>query len=182
MSVSVAMGGLIVFFLRPRVVPIWDAKDFAKIEVRGFEAFQTSPNGTDLNIRGARALQYSDREVLYDFTLSKYDSDDQVQEHAKGEMMVHQKDLYTFPKGVLYTTSGGHSFWSQTGVYDHSKQVFQGKGSFTLSGPEGDVKGEDISYNHLKGLLQAKRVHARIDLESAKQSKPHVPNAKGLKF
>ncbi|WP_120951825.1 hypothetical protein [Helicobacter sp. L8] len=181
-GVSVAMGALIVFFLQPRPTPPLVSKDFAKIEVRGFEAFQTNPKGTDLSIQGARALQYSDREVLYDFILSKYDPQDKVQEQAKGEVMVHKKELYSFPKGVFYTTSSGQSFWSQYGIYDHSKQMFQGKGPFKMRGPEGNVDGEDISYNHVSGLLRAKRVHALIDLQSAKQSKPHVPNAKGLKL
>ncbi len=176
------MGGFVVFFLQPRATAIFDPKDFAKIEVRGFEAYQTNSKGTDLSIQGAKALQYSNREVLYDFTLSKYDPQDKVQEQAKGEVMVHQKEMYTFPKGVLYITSSGQSFWSQYGVYDHSKQVFQGKGHFTLSGPEGDINGEDIFYSHAQGLLQAKRVHAIIDLENSKHSKPHTPNAKGLKF
>ncbi|WP_205588374.1 hypothetical protein [Helicobacter vulpis] len=176
------MGALIVFFLQPHPTSLSPVKNFAKIEVRGFEAFQTNPEGTDLSIRGTRALQYSDHEVLYDFTLSKYDPQDKVQEQARGEVMVHKKELYSFPKGVLYTTSSGQSFWSQYGVYDHKKQTFQGRGPFRMSGPEGDVNGEDISYNHADGLLHAKHVHALIDLQGAKQSKPHVPNAKGLKL
>ncbi|WP_104749314.1 hypothetical protein [Helicobacter cynogastricus] len=181
-GLGVAMGGLIALYLKPRPSVTLDSKDFVKIEVWGFKAFQTSPSGTDLSIRGSRALQYGDHEVLYDFVLSKYDTETKIQEHARGEVMVHKQKLYTFPKGVLYTTSSGQSFWSQQGVYDHKKQTFQGQGAFRMNGPEGNIQGEDIAYNHVQGILQARHVHAIIDMENAKNAKFSHSKFKSLKF
>ncbi|BCZ17125.1 hypothetical protein NHP190003_04070 [Helicobacter sp. NHP19-003] len=165
------MGGLILFFLRPqRQAPTFSG-DFAKIELHGFSAFESSATSTDLNIKGVRALQFNDHEVLYDFVLSKFDNDSQVLEHARGEVLIRHNDLYNFPKGVLYTTSNHESFWSQKGVYDNAKQSFQGEGNFLLNGPEGHVSGQNIAYNHKTQVLQAKSIHALINLAEAQHPK-----------
>ncbi|BCZ19077.1 hypothetical protein NHP190012_07190 [Helicobacter sp. NHP19-012] len=165
------MGGLILFFLRPqRQAPTFNG-DFAKIELRGFSAFEGNATSTDLNIKGSHALQFSDHEVLYDFVLSKFDNDSQVLEHARGEVLVRRGDLYSFPKGVLYTTSNHESFWSQRGVYNHAKQIFQGEGNFLLNGPEGHVSGQNIAYNHKTQVLQAQGIHAIINLAEAEHPK-----------
>ncbi|WP_233708121.1 hypothetical protein [Helicobacter bizzozeronii] len=174
-ALSVVMVGLILLFLKPQPSLSTKGGEFAKIEVQKFHAFQTSTASTDFKIEGSRALQYSDHEVLYDFTLSKFDPQTHTQEHAKGEVVVRKNDLYTFPKGVLYTTSNNESFWSQKGTYDHRKQIFEGQGYFYLNAPEGDVKGDDIIYNHVAKTLQAKHIHAVIDLANAQQSSRKSP-------
>ncbi|WP_104741815.1 hypothetical protein [Helicobacter ailurogastricus] len=166
-----AMAGLILFFLRPHEKAIAPGGDFAKIELHNFSAFESNSTSTDLNIKGSRALQFSDHETLYDFTLSKFDANSQVLEHARGEVLVRRNDLYFFPKGVLYTTSNHESFWSQKGVYDHSKQIFQGEGNFLLNAPEGHVSGQNIAYNHKTQVLQAKDIHAIINLAEAQHPK-----------
>ncbi|WP_163555080.1 hypothetical protein [Helicobacter suis] len=176
-GLAIAMGGLILFFLRPQKDTIPTSKNFAKIELHNFNAFQTNTTDTDLSIKGSRALQFSDHEVLYDFTLSKFDPKNQMLEHAKGEVLIRHENLYNFPKGVLYTTSNHESFWSQKGTYDHSKQTFQGQGDFLLSAPEGDFSGQNIAYDHITKILKAQSIHAIINLASANQSKSSRPQS-----
>ncbi|BDQ27957.1 hypothetical protein ASB1_16330 [Helicobacter heilmannii] len=165
------MGSLILFFLHPPKKYTTFRGDFAKIELHGFSAFESNATSTDLNIEGVRALQFSDHEVLYDFVLSKFDTDSQVLEHARGEVLVRRNDLYSFPKGVLYTTSNHESFWSQKGAYNHAKQTFQGEGNFLLNAPEGHVSGQNIAYNHKTQVLQAQHIHAIINLAEAQHPK-----------
>ncbi|WP_231622541.1 hypothetical protein [Helicobacter heilmannii] len=170
-GLAVAMGSLILFFLHPPKKYTTFRGDFAKIELHGFSAFESNATSTDLNIEGVRALQFSDHEVLYDFVLSKFDTDSQVLEHARGEVLVRRNDLYSFPKGVLYTTSNHESFWSQKGAYNHAKQTFQGEGNFLLNAPEGHVSGQNIAYNHKTQVLQAQHIHAIINLAEAQHPK-----------
>ncbi|PAF46620.1 hypothetical protein BKH46_06525 [Helicobacter sp. 12S02634-8] len=158
------------FFFAPQTsLEISDTKNIPKIELMGFNMYQINKNFVDMKIEGARAVQFSDYEVLYGFLASRYNSQAKnIYEYISGQEVLRKGDLYEFPKGVVYTKSDGGSFWSESGVYDYRNETFKGKGNFMLTALEGNFDGKNIIYNRKTQTISAIDITSEITLDGQK--------------
>ncbi|MDO7253179.1 hypothetical protein [Helicobacter cappadocius] len=141
--------------------------DIAKIELTNFNMYQVNNDFVDMKIEGSKAFQFSDREILYGFLASRYNTQSKnTYEYISGDEVIKKGDMYHFPRGAIYIKSDGGSFWSEGGVYNYRKEIFKGEGDFIFNTTEGYFEGEDIIYNKKTQMIKAKDISSKIILET----------------
>lgn len=156
----ITLVGLFAFQFRSEFLEDFQDHNIAKIEVSDFVMYQITKDITDVVISGEHATQYQDKDVFVNVKLS-ITLPNRDTEVVVGPRVEHVKNLYHFPSGVHYQRSDGLRFYSQDGTLNTDKQVFIGKGDFSLQSKEGDVNGENIIYHNLTQHIQASRIHGR---------------------
>ncbi|RDU73214.1 hypothetical protein CQA57_05440 [Helicobacter anseris] len=144
-----------------------DNVDIAKIDVRYFVMHQMKKDIIDTLIEGKDATQYKDYEIFKNVTLSRM-LENNLSESIHSNYVHRNKDIYSFYDGVDYKRNDGFSFYSQAGVLNLSREIFKGKGNFSLYGQQGKVLGENIVYDRKNSMIFAQKIHSKILLEDGK--------------
>ena len=136
-------------------------EELPHIEASHFVLNRFDDKMIEINISGSRAMQYSDRDIFQDFKANRVNDNKQV-EMLNGSEVIFKDNVYNFPKGVDYSNDSGLSFFSQSGIYDVSKNIFYGSGEFTINNPDMTTNGLDIVYNKNTEEISAKNISAKI--------------------
>lgn len=152
--------------------------EIAKIELKNFSMYQINGSFVEMKIEGEKGLEFSDHEVIYEFLVSRYGVGNTKKgfDYMSGSEAIKRGNNFEFPNGAIYSKSDGESFWSESGHYDYTRGIFNGKGNFTLSSPMGEFKGKDIVYNQKSRNIQAKDIISQIYLEG--KNKKNILNKK----
>ncbi len=151
---------LFSFQFRNEVLSDLEEHNIAKIDISDFVMYQISQDVTDVIIHGAHATQYKDKDVFLDVSLSRSLGKQGI-EVASGSVVNHTKKKYSFPSGVHYERSDGLKFFSENGVLDTIKEVFNGEGKFRLETKEGSIIGENLIYHNRDQDFYARNIKGR---------------------
>ena len=156
----ITLVALFSFQFRNEVLSDLEEHNIAKIDISDFVMYQISQDVTDIIIRGAHATQYKDKDIFLDVSLSRSLGKQGI-EVVSGSVVNHIKKIYTFPSGVHYERSDGLKFFSENGVLDTIKEVFNGEGKFRLEAREGNIIGRDLVYYNKNQDFYAKDIKGR---------------------
>lgn len=141
-----------------------DNVDIAKIDMKNFTLHQMKKDIIDTLIVGREATQFRDYETFKEISVSRSLENDEF-ETIVGQF-VHRKDnIYSFYNGVDYRRSDGLGFYSQSGVFNAPRELFTGKGDFTLENTQGIIKGKNIVYDKKNAMIFAKHIRSKINID-----------------
>ncbi|PAF48989.1 LPS export ABC transporter periplasmic protein LptC [Helicobacter sp. 13S00401-1] len=157
---------------RPSKMPSYKKdKNQALMEVQNFNLKEADTTQVSMDITGKKAMQYKDRDEFIGFDARRKTIDDAKKqtgmEIISGPSATLKNDTYYFNDGVNYTkldalNQKDMTFYSQKGTYNTKKEIFDGKGNFTLESNLNNAKGIDITYNKKTNTIKAKDITAFI--------------------
>ena len=140
--------------------------DLPKIEINNFIIYQINDENLDLIVNAASAKQFSNFEEFSNVVLKKYANG--MLDTISAPKAIKKGDNIFFDNGVK-NIRNGYSIYSREGVYDLVLNVFKGKDDFNISNEYHNIKGNNISFDSKKGIVEAYDIKAKLDL--AKQNK-----------
>lgn len=184
-SVSLFFAGLlcmsvvIVFcFDTNRTAPQFSPNTMPKIEINNFTAYEitqdslisklTAKNGKQFEITpkgNAKDAKKEQFEELSDITLEhKSESFDTL----KAPSAKRVGDEIFFDNGVS-DVRDGYEMYSEVAHYDLKTRKLTGKNGFFIKSKSEDIRGENIRYDSLDGVIKAEKIHAKIKLKGDKK-------------
>ncbi|RDU71344.1 hypothetical protein CQA66_06635 [Helicobacter aurati] len=135
-------------------------EDLPIIELHNWRLYEIGKKSVNIDMKGAVAKRYANREVYQDFEMCRL-SEDSI-ENLKGQEAIHKEDIYEFPKGVEYSNAPFIYFFSQAGTYNIVTEAFSGKGEFRIQDQQSITMGKDIFYDKKSDTIIAKHIHSQI--------------------
>lgn len=151
-----------LFFFRQYGTNYSHSEELAQLEIIDFTLNRFDDSHVNMFVRSDRAMQYKkDEEVYINFFGSRF-NEDKSTETLEGQEVWHRGDIYDFVAGIQYTKTPNTTFFSEQGVYDTKKEVFQGRGNFFIDNTEMTTHGKDIFYDKITDTITAKQIQTKL--------------------
>lgn len=153
----------IAFFKQDKSKTKGVGTNIPNVTIEGFDFYLLDLENLALIANGKTLLRYSGYDEAYELFAYQMDS-----MQRRGEMYAPfakaQKDIYFFPQNVRYVREDGLSLWSEKGVYDYHKRIFQGEGKFFFDEDGTDLHGLNVLYNQNTDFISGIELGGFIEL------------------
>lgn len=151
-----------LLFFRPHNANYTHTQELARLEIIHFTLNRFDKFNVNMLVRADRGMQYkNDTEVYINFFGSRF-NEDMSTETLEGQEVWHKENIYDFVAGIQYTKTPNTTFFSEKGLYDTEKEVFQGQGNFFIENIEMTTHGKDIFYDKTTDTITAKRIQTKL--------------------
>lgn len=161
--------GSILFFEQDKSAYKDIGTNIPSIEIGDFKFFLLTTDPLSLVANGSRILRYNTYDEGYEVFAYQLDSQGRKEEYYAPYLKAI-KDKYYAPQSIRFIREDGLVLWSEKGVYDYQKRIFDGEGQFFLTQDETDLQGLNIHFDQNKEYLQGESLDGFIQLaENPKQ-------------
>lgn len=135
--------------------------NIASLEINNFSLLRITNGKTDLVIQGKGVIRLPDSEIFEDIKASRIIGPHDSIEKINSKVAIKHHNEITFPDGITYSRDSV-SFNSSKGTLDMDKNIFTGKGEFTLSNDDSKLSGSNLLYDIKQRTIKGDYIKAIV--------------------